>query len=175
MKNNILYACALAFMFAATPLLAVDATSTATSSPIINPHRNPRAMQVQMRNMDRQMNKQGMKMRNGIASSTVDVACAKAAIDVRGAAILSAYNTHTATVAGLIASSTIGHKAAFDLTGIERQKALRAVNQALRMGRMQSQKTLMASERETLTAFRTAMRACGAKDAEIDKGQPLVQ
>lgn len=188
MKNHTLSIILFAFTLAALPVLAVDtatstttstpvvvATSTATTSPRINP-RNPRAMQAQMKNMEKRENKMEQKnQRQGNASSTVDVACAKAAIDVRGTAVLSAYNTHTATVAGLIASSTIGHKAAFDLTGNDRKKALRAINQALKMGRMKSQRTMMTAERNALTTFKTSMRACGVNDSEIDKGQPLVQ
>lgn len=164
----------LALAFTTTPLLAEDVGERGLE------RRDNRIERV-----ENKMDKLGDRMekrskrgegKNGNASSTIDATCAKAAIDVRSSAVLTAFNTHSSTVAALIASSTVGEKAAFDLTTkSERQKALRAVRQALKMGRLQARKTMMETEKAAFVTFKTSMKACGAKEGDIEKGEPLVQ
>ncbi len=168
----------LAFAFAATPLLAEEREGRQDRGGMIE-RRDARIERVdkKMDKLEDRMEK-GEKRglgKNGNASSTIDATCAKAAIDVRSSAILTAFNTHNTTISALIASSTIGEKAAFDLaTNGERQKALRAVRQALKMGRMQARKTMMEAEKTAFTTFKTSMKACGANGNDVEKGEPLV-
>ena len=172
----------LVFAFAATPLLAEEREGRQDRGGMIE-RRDARIERVDNR-MDKledrmeRGEKQGEKRgwgKKGNASSTIDATCAKAAIDVRSSAILTAFNTHNTTISALIASSTIGEKAAFDLaTNGERQKALRAVRQALKMGRMQARKTMMEAEKTAFTTFKTSMKACGANGNDVEKGEPLV-
>lgn len=158
------------FTFIASPVLAEEARGLEQRDVRINRVEN------KINKVENRMEKQAKKgVVKANASSTVDAVCAKTAIEARGTALLAAFNTHSQTVSALIASSTVGQKAAFDLTGADRQKALRAVQQALRMGRLQARKTMMEAEKNAFTTFKTAMKACGAKDVEIEKGEPLVQ
>ena len=126
MKNtNILLAFTLALAFTTTPLLAENAGERGLE------RRDNRIERVEnkMDKLGDRMEKQVVR-KNGNATSTINATCAKAAIDIRSSAVLAAFNTHSSTVAALIASSTVGEKAAFDLTtNAERQKALRAVRQ----------------------------------------------
>ena len=164
----------LAFAFTTTPLFAQDRER----GPLERRENRIERVENKMEKLDDKMERQGKRNqgKNGNASSTVNAACAKAAIDARSTTVLSAFNTHSSTIAALIASSTIGEKAAFDATtNSDRQKALRAVRQSLKMGRLQARKTMMEAEKAAFTTFKTAMKACGANGGDIEKGEPLVQ
>ncbi len=174
MNTKIVVAFTLALAFTTTPLLAEDAGERGLE------RRDNRIERVEnkMDKLNDRIEKQGKRGegKNGNASSTIDATCAKSAIDVRSSAVLTAFNTHSSTIASLITSSAVGEKAAFDLTTkSERQKALRAVRQALKMGRLQARKTMMEAEKTAFTTFKTSMKACGAKEGDIEKGEPLVQ
>lgn len=170
MNIRILTIFTLAFALTASPLFAEEGRAIERRDMRID------RVEDKIEKMENRMEKQ---VKRGVvkanASSTIDIACAKTAIDVRGTALLTAFNTHSQTISALIASSTIGQKAAFDLTGTDRKKALRAVQQSMKMGRLQARKTMMEAEKNAFTTFKTSMKACGAKDMEIEKGEPLAQ
>ncbi len=174
MTKHTLVAFTLAFAFAASPLLAQDNASSTLRQQGPLERREMREDRVEKK-INKLEDRMAREVKNGNASSTIDVACAKTAIDVRGTATLAAFNAHAATVAATIASSTAGHKAAFDLTGADRKKALRAVQQSAKMARLQARKTMLNAEKIAFTTFKTSMKACGARESEIEKGEPIVQ
>lgn len=102
-----------------------------------------------------------------VVIKTADPVCAKAAIDIRDNAITMAFKTQNDGLIAAIATRTAAYKAAFDLTGKDRVKAIKAGQNAFKKTRLALQNTLRAAEKSARTTFKTSMKACGVSSSEV--------
>ncbi len=107
-------------------------------------------------------------------AQAADPVCAKAAIDIRDNAITTAFKTQNDGLIAAIATRTAAYKAAFDLTGKDRVKAIKAGQDTFKKTRVALQNALKAADKSARATFRTSMKACGATESEVSASDVTV-
>jgi len=165
-KNTILGTLAVAFALTATVALA-EGTTTRPIKKLENRIENK--MENRMEDKMNASTTRPLLRDRGNASSTkmVDSECAKTAVDVRKASLVSIYGKLSTSISAALSDREDAVKASFDQTTKKaRQDARTSARSAYKKAVKSAYSALKTSEKSTMKTYSSSIKACGGNNAE---------
>jgi hypothetical protein len=104
---------------------------------------------------------------NASSTKMVDSACAKTAVDIRKASLISIYGKFTNTLNSALATREEAVKSSFDQTTKKaRQEARTTARSTYKKSVKSAYDTMKSSEKTTMKTYASSIKACGGTSAE---------
>ena len=166
-------ACILTLTTAATTQVIAD---TSSSTAATHPRTENKKTKVENRIEDIKEKMEKKKLDTASTSlqkitKVTNPICVKTAIDARDTVISTGFKTYSDILVTEMTARTIAYKAAFDLTGKDRTKAIKTAQDTFRKSRLAARNSFNLVERGSWSTFKVAMKACGATGPEVSSAE----